>query len=230
MKNLVLIACTISLIGCKSYSPIKNTQLLNNGIKTELDSNKIDQFTENQNNVYQSLNQLTNGDNSWPSITRTGFMVIDRECHNYMALLDKFEKSKKEVETHLNLFTATTAAVQGILEESSRTISLTGAGLGLLEGSWRNMGSSLVFELEPSVVNELVDKLQIAYKKAIKIDSINSRTKAFSSIYNYAELCTPIRISREVTIAVNGAKVKAAVDSDDINTAVTTDSKRWKNE
>ena len=152
------------------------------------------------------------GNAKWQEITRAGFMVVDRECQHYLTLLYQLDKAKKEVGSQMNLITSTTAAVQGLLEESAKTLSITAAGLGFLQGAWRNYRSSLLFELEPEIVKGLVGKLQDVYQDEFEFCEIKTRTNAFTSIYNYAELCSPIKISLEISNSIKAANAKPTVD------------------
>jgi hypothetical protein len=143
--------------------------------------------------------------NNWKSIIWAGILVVDQECHEYMSALYRIDQRKKEGAQHLNLFNATTAAIQGILDETARTISLTSSGLGFLEAAFSNLYSSILFDLDPAVVNEIVRKLQGKSKDRLLNDTQTTFTRALAmdAIYQYAEQCTPLRIETEVNNAIN---------------------------
>lgn len=221
-KVLVVILTASAISGCAIVEPfgraMKPGSRLAKGIDPDLEKNRLESLKKNQDAVLPHLKSLagvagaTPTPADWQSIVKAGWAAIDRECHKYMGQLHRFDRQKKEVGDQLNLITASTAAAQKILEESARTIANTAVGLGLLEGLWSNASSSILYELDPAAIDGLVAEMRTAYLDKFELTTaVVDRPTAFTAIRNYGELCTPIKIEKEVSAAVRTAKVTASV-------------------
>lgn len=214
MKTLAAaILMAILFTGCSITPAVDRYKIANSGISRSLDSEAIAEFSKNQVAVISELTKLAGLSNppstsdEWKSIIWAGIQAVDNECHIYMSALYRIDQRKKEISTQLNLLSTTTAAVQGILDEAAKTVALTSTGFGFLTAAFTNLGQSILFNLPPAAVNELVRKLQQKSKTRIAEDnSTIDQAIAMNAIYQYAEQCTPIRLETEVGNALQTAK------------------------
>ena len=212
MRMLLIIFLTFILSGCAAWD---RKTLATNGVKRDLDLETVNAFKQNQDAILEALREMAGISTSlnslssaeWHQLTRAGFIAVDQECHQYMSALYRIDQKKKENLKQIGLFATTTAVVQEILGETAKTIALTTAGFGLLEGAYSIHRTSILFQLKPSVVNEIVRKIQSKSSESLAGASGApfDRTLALNAIYQYAEQCTPLRIETEVDKALKAA-------------------------
>lgn len=225
MKTMLFAGALVILAGCVKS---ENAQLIIDGPGIDLSPTETSAYIDNQSLVLAEMVKMTSitlcsetvtasctqesslNLQNWNQITMAGLFLVDRACERYVNALFWFDRAKDRTGNQVGLFGTTTAAVLGLTGASSKAIALTAVAFGLTTATIENVGSGLLYELEPAAIRELIEKLQIKYLDTIRIDQIDGRVSAFWALQNYASLCLPAVIETEIVKAVRKAAPESA--------------------
>ena len=126
--------------------------------------------------------------------------MVDDQCTNYLQDLFGWERKRNRVRDTLTLAGASTAAVLGLTNVSTKAIAITAQAFGFAGGAWTILADSYLYKLSPSIISDIELKLQTAYREsAAKSKSeINNGATAYQYIRGYLNLCLPVTIESKV--------------------------------
>src|SRR6185503_6636536 len=117
-----------------------------------------------------------------------------------------FNRAKARTTNQLTLAGAATSAILGAVAASTQALTITAVAFGLAGATVENVGSGLLYDLDPSAVRDLVRKLQVNYENALPPEGYKDRSGAFRALQGYIALCLPPSIETQVTNSVKNAK------------------------
>lgn len=212
-RAYVSAALLMVLGGCSGSEFMQRYGNVAHGIGTSPSSVLVEQRTEGEEKYLAAyakaagLQSLPSGvAEDWLQVTLAAVNDIDSECDKYLEMLTNLNKMKKAVQSEVSLLGATTAAIEGVTGASAKSIAITGSAFGLIGGSIDNGVAPLLYQLEPSAVTSLVNKMRQEARTSIISSKINTRVESVAGIRRYLKSCLPAEIER----SVNDAVLKAA--------------------
>jgi hypothetical protein len=155
----------------------------------------------------------------WKRVVGAGYNYIDRQCEKYIQAIFEIDRARKAVTTQITVTGAATAAIMGLASASAKAIAVTAAAFGLAAATSENLYGTLLYQLEPSSVRSLVEKMQDAVRVWYVSATFNDRTQAVEGIQRYVATCLPASIEAKVNEVVKDARISPPVTSP---TAVST--------
>jgi hypothetical protein len=214
-KSLIKIVTifTVFIMFCSCSSIRKRSYFKPNPGKT-FKSKELTSYVDNQNAVYTQIKLLAgltidpSNAREWSQFINAGIQYADEKCELYMDSLFWFNREKNAAINQISLLGAATAGVLAATEAAAKEVAITAIGFGLIGASVDNLSKSILYDLDPSGVRNLVEGLQTLYRNNIS-KNVNDRTVAFEIIRGYASICLPANIEAEVNNAVKEAKATA---------------------
>jgi len=213
---LVGVALTVSGCGLKK----SDLDLLAQGPSQQFDPVALGKYANDQNAVLSAIsqnagfgNRQPNGAEEWKAFVVAGFEYADSQCEDYMEALRRLEIARKRSTQQLGLFGGATAGILGIVGAASSAIAITAVAFGLATATIDNLANSLLYELKPSEVRDLVRRTRLAYEQELKPDNWQDRPSAFRTIRGYVALCLPTVIEANVTAAIRVARPQGTTTS-----------------
>ncbi|UEM24412.1 hypothetical protein JL100_032855 (plasmid) [Skermanella mucosa] len=145
----------------------------------------------------------------WPPIVWAGIALADQKCERYMNALFWVDRAKDRTINQIGLAGTATAAILGIANAAAEAIAITAVGFGLATATTENIGSGLLYSLDPSAVRSLVKTMQAVYLIELESGQYRNRPTAFWAIQRYISFCLPASIETQVTKAVQRANPEA---------------------
>ncbi|WP_422945905.1 hypothetical protein [Undibacterium sp. Ren11W] len=223
----VLCALILSASACASYS---SSSPLRNGPGVDSISSEIETYRKNQDEVWNTLvklSKLPENDTSAkeaPSVPATplaaltpgldydllvqaGMNHADNKCKAYMDALFRLNRDKRTSVAQLGLIGTAAAGLMAAVESSAKSVSIVAILFGLASSTVDNLSSNLLYDLDPSSVQTLVNTLQSSYRDELK-SGYKTRPAVINAIGAYARLCVPSNIEAEINLAVKKAQPK----------------------
>jgi len=125
-----------------------------------------------------------------------GFTFVDGQCNAYLETLRRFNIEKRAAVSQVGITQTAVAGALGAASVAAQELALTAVGLGLAGSTIDTVSAGLLYELEPALVADLVQRAQSHYRQDMLgagHDPANL-AEAEASIWAYAELCTPNQI------------------------------------
>jgi hypothetical protein len=136
-----------------------------------------------------------------------GIQYVDVRCQNYLDALDRFNRAKKTVRSEIGLLDTATIGAMGALDSAAKSLAIAGLAFGLAEGTVDNLGGSVLYDMEPGDVSDLVRKTMASYESALPAGGYTNRISALRALQGYVSLCLPTTIESQVAAAVKTANV-----------------------
>lgn len=219
----ILVGGLLALVPVACSDAGGDAQMLVRGPGYDFKASAIGAYADNQEAVVLAVSRISGLDASngtagwtgseWKTFVTGGIQYADRQCEAYMNALFWFHRAKSRTTSQIDMIGAATAGLLGIVQATARAISITAVAFGLTSASVENIGSGLLYELDPSAVRDLVRKLQRRYEEGIPPMGYNDRAGAFRAIQGYVSICLPASIETEVANAVKASKAEG-VDGD----------------
>ena len=237
--RFVLLATSIlALSGCETFTAADNL----GGPDSVPKASDIGNHAEAVNAAVNAYIVATEGSATstpnYVNATSTGLNYIDYTCTNYMNTIFWVDKGKKSTIGILGDIGNSTNAILGATGATATAITITAAAFGLGKDLVGRIGDSVLYALPPAEVYGLWDKMRTAFRGAwdsrrVEIASESKpfgRPEAVRVLEQYAELCRPIRLEREVSVALKTVgfnvieKPKSEVKIDSAGQKVTVES------
>lgn len=218
-RILLLPLLLLGLPGCSEVA-------LRKGPSPILEASAVQTASGNQIAIINALANdaglNVNGTVDYYRVAEAGFNYVDDQCRAYFDEMFFIDRGRTQIKSGLASASATTAAILGLTNASSVTLSIVATAFGFASNASDIVTGTYLYTLPPATTQGLVTKLQIAYRDAAaKIHSdINSPTSAYHHIQNYLALCLPPRIEAEVEKTVGAASAKATTSPSGATIAV----------
>jgi hypothetical protein len=226
--GFVFLACLITSGGSDQQRRLRYV----NGLSPIIDAQIVKQSTTAQHAVFDQLLKRAglcttsddtkctpppDGSAEWGKFVEAGFGFIDEQCEQYLDALFWYNRYRNATSQHLALTGGFTSSILGIAEASAKSIAITAAAFGFSSTAFDNLSGTVLFDLDPSAVKNLVDRSRAQYRAAVQARSNNlgketattaiaplatNRPDAMSLIQGYLSLCLPASIETQVNNAV----------------------------
>jgi len=124
-----------------------------------------------------------------------GFTFVDGQCNTYLDALRRFNIEKRTVVSQLGITQTAVAGALGAASVAAQELALTAVGFGLAGSTVDTVSSGLLYELEPALVADIVQRAQAKYRQGVLTNkTLANLAEAEADIWGYAELCTPNQI------------------------------------
>lgn len=209
--HLSIVLAVLLLPGCASLNSKEQISLARSGMKTQFESAKTAEYVANQTAVYNSLKTMTGKSNATDDeVINAGMQYADTLCSDYIEALYWVNKQLKADVRDVNALGTLTASAMGIAKSAATSIAGAAVLFGFAEDTLNNMGSRVLFELEPSSIRALVEGSQKSFRGALPT-GYQGQAAVFTVVREYISLCIPSRIEAEIN---NAAKTALPVASD----------------
>ncbi|MCH2394409.1 hypothetical protein [Oceanibaculum sp.] len=212
----VLLAAFL-LTGCQSM--MERAGLAISGPGVEIDNETLTGFIDRQdkaiellgalaygkdNNVTAKLKAGTASEQEWTRTVYAGIHFADVRCEHYMEALFKYNRTIRTTSTQLSILGGATAATLAAVEAAAKEVALTAVAFGLAVASLDNVGGSVLYQIDPSTVRNLVEEQQKTFMDDLKTkeDRIDNRVDALRTVQAYVSLCLPAVIENNVANAI----------------------------
>jgi type IV secretory pathway protease TraF len=123
-----------------------------------------------------------------------------------MSALRRLDIARREATQQINLVGAATVGILGIAQVAATAIAITGVAFGLTQATVDNLTSGLLYDLPPSTIYGLVNRMKLAYASNLTEAAWQNRASSLRTIRGYIELCLPVVIQTNATNAVSVAQ------------------------
>jgi hypothetical protein len=183
------------------------------GLSPSLESQKFAGVAERQDTLVADLQKMAGfgdgdklaaiGDPRWFQVVKAGMEFQGGQCDEYLSALFNFDREQKALRQGLTATGATTATVLGLTLTPAAPIAITAAGFGLAASLFDADVNSVLFDLSPSGVRNIVVQSEDAYRDSVTshADLYQSRSDALLALQGYLRLCTPAVIESAVNKA-----------------------------
>lgn len=210
MRTITVLVVLIALSGCATWTEDKRSELARTGPSTQFDQAKTKTYADAQTAVYTQLKTMTGITSpSEDDIIVAGLQYADALCSDYLESLYWVNKQLKADVRDVNSLGTLTTGAMGLAKSAASSIAGAAILFGYTEESMSNLGSRVLFELEPSSIRSLVEGSQKAFRGALQ-SGYTSRAGTFTVIREYIALCIPSRIEAEINNAAKNAPVVAS--------------------
>jgi hypothetical protein len=197
LSPLFLAVAMLGTAGCSDIG-------LRRGISPVLDANAVVAATSNQTTIINALIADAGQDPSQPDfykVAQAGFNYIDDQCNAYFDEMFFLDRGRSQVKSGLAAAGATTAAVLGLTNASTMSLSIVAAAFGFASNATDILAGTYLYALPPATTQGFVNRLQNAMRDsaAANAANINSRPAAYFAIQRYLSLCLPPTIEEEIT-------------------------------
>ncbi len=220
----VLAAAALMVSACGLQK--SDVDLLVQGPSQQFDPAALGKYATDQNAVLKAISQNAgfgasepNGPDQWKAFVVAGFEYADSQCEDYMEALRRLEIARKRSTQQLGLFGGATAGILGIAGAAGAAIAITAVAFGLATATIDNVANSLLYELKPAEVRDLVRRTRIAYEQELKADNWADRPSSFRTIRGYVALCLPTVIEANVTAAIRVARPQGTTTTSGLRSA-----------
>lgn len=142
------------------------------------------------------------GADQWKQFVTAAFGYADGQCEDYIEALRRLDIMRRQTTQQLTLVGAATAGILGVTQAASAAIAITAVAFGLASATVDNFAGSLLYELPPSEIGDLVGRLKVAYTNALTSDNWQSRAASFRTIRGYVQYCLPATIEANIKKAI----------------------------
>jgi hypothetical protein len=160
--------------------------------------------TELQNMAgFRGVSLAATGDPHWFIVLKAGMEFEGGQCDEYLSALFKFDRKQRALRQGLTATGAAAATILGLTHTPAAPIAITAAAFGLGASLFDADVNSVLFQLAPSGVRNIVIQAQDAYRDGVtsKPSLYQSRVDALLALQGYLRLCTPAAIEAAVNQA-----------------------------
>lgn len=151
MRTILILVALLKISGCATWIEDKKSELARIGPSTQFDTEKTKTYAEEQKVVYDQLKNMTGVQNpSEDQIIVSGLQYADTLCSDYLESLYWVNKQLKADIRDVNSLGTLTSGAMGLAKSSASSIAGAAILFGYTEESMNNLGSRILFELEPS--------------------------------------------------------------------------------
>ncbi len=186
--------------GCASWIGSDEANLAKDGPEPIFDSESLETYKEDQNKAYDTFEEIVrkrgNANPSADDVISAGMQYADARCSEYLESLYWVDKQLKADIKDANAAGTLASGVLGATKAAAKEIASVAVLFGYREDVLNNAGSRVLFDLDPSTIQSLVERSQKVFRERLK--SGYKKADALSVIREYDTLCSSSRIEAEV--------------------------------
>ncbi len=207
-RFVIYVLLLFAVVSCSRFHP---NYVGPRGLQPSVDQLNYASVATRQNELVTQLKSMAGLDNNplnppdakWFLVLKAGMGLVDGQCEQYLDALFRFNREQRAIQQGLTATAATTAAILGLTGASGTAVAVTAAALGLGSVLFEASANTVLFQLEPSAVRNIVRESSDAYKAAVFAQEhvYQSRPDAMLGLQGYLALCTPAAIEARVNEA-----------------------------
>lgn len=203
LRSGVTILLAMSLGGCATVTEVNKRNMEWYKDNTSVIPNKdVDQFLGDQNALIKTISTDENipippPSNNWRPFVDAGTSYVDDRCTKYMEALFYFNRVRGIASREITSAGVVTAAILQATKAANALATIAAAGFNFANGTVDNLGTGLLYGIDPGTIRNLVTGEQTKFKKTIPA-VVSDRYAAMDWVRKYAEVCLPINISQVV--------------------------------
>jgi hypothetical protein len=150
-------------------------------------------------------------DPNWQLVLKAGFELVGGQCDEYLSALFKFDREQRALRQGLTATGATAATIMGLTATPAAPIAGTAAAFGFAATLFDANVNSVLFQLEPSAIRNIVIKSEDAYRETTtsNLAIYQSRPDVLLGLQGYLRLCTPAAIEYAINQAASTSQFEA---------------------
>ncbi len=140
------------------------------------------------------------GDKNWELVMKSGMALVGSQCNEYLTALFHFDRDNKAIRSGLTSSGTVTTTLMGLAGTGANPIAAMAAVFGLGTTVFDASVNTVVFQIGPAAVRNIVVNSQDAYRDAVmaNITLYHSRPDVIIGLQGYLQLCTPVAIESAV--------------------------------
>ncbi|MEM0942711.1 MAG: hypothetical protein AAGI70_02075, partial [Pseudomonadota bacterium] len=143
------------------------------------------------------------------------FAYVDHRCDAYIDAIFWANRTRGAATSANSAIAGATGAIVGATGGTATALAVIAAAFGLTGNLFDAYYESVLYQLEPSGIQSLVDGARDTYRTSDNLDNnITSEGMLLSQVQDYIRLCTPAYIEFLVNEAVKKAKIGEPDDKD----------------
>ena len=213
------IALTMLLAGCGMVrDQLEPGRVSVRGVQPTVEQIDFAGVAAAQDNLIQALQdqaqlggeRLSYQDPRWSLVFKAGIQLINGHCDQYLDALFRFNREQRAARQDLLATGATTSAIMGLTGVGGVPIAIVATAFGLA-GSLFDAGvGSVLFQVEPSALRNIVNQGRQAYldglaQRTNNFTAINTRPDMMIGLQGYLTQCSPAAIEANINNAANGS-------------------------
>ena len=178
--------------------------LLLNGPVSNFDGPGIEIYVDNRERILSAISRDAGfggrspvNPSEWNQFVIAAFGYADAQCEDYMSALRRLDIVRREATQQINLVGAATVGILGIAQVAATAIAMTGVAFGLTQATVDNLTSGLLYDLPPSTIYGLVNRMKLAYASNLPEAEKVERSSSLRTIRGYIELLSARRDPNE---------------------------------
>jgi hypothetical protein len=206
-RKALLAVCALGALGLAACSDTR----MGRGLNPVLDAGSVQQAASNQAAIIDALTTdagfSPGGRVDYYTVSEAGFNYVDDQCNAYFDTLFYLDRTRSQAKSGLAAAGATTAAILGLTNASTMSLSIVAAAFGFASTATDIVAGTYLYALPPATTQGLVVKTQTAFREAAAVNraKIDSPSAAYYMVQRYLSLCLPPTIEAEVTKQVDAA-------------------------
>ncbi len=190
--------------------------LAERGIEPRMNASAVARSTTNLNAVLDEFEKRSGGaslgsdaDNNY-AVYLAGVGYINEQCDTYLEALDSYHKYLNRGKGYVNNLSTATDVILAAANVSNQAIGITAASFGLVSDSIEVTQNTLLAEVEPSGLRNLVEQHQGEYFDFVKDNKsdLSSEPATVLAIQGYLRTCLPTSMKSLVNRSVASAEVE----------------------
>ncbi|WP_210251920.1 hypothetical protein [Hyphomicrobium album] len=146
----------------------------------------------------------------WKMVLFASLNDVDERCDAYLGSLDRARRDQAYFTRKLQDTTSTTKVVMGFAEAGATAMTVVESMFGFSQSTLNNYYSRRILDTGKKSVEELVSKLQNAYREELfarlKNRSIDRSVGVYYAVRGYIRLCLPATIEAEINSTIVSVK------------------------
>ena len=160
----------------------------------------------------------------WSRVTEAGEGYIDEQCQDFVAALDRLERSKRATLSGLNVLGSATVGIMGLAQAAQKSIGIVGIAFGLASSLFDISVSSVLYELPAASVASVVQAQRdvLRLHEAAVLANIDSPDRAIARLNAYIGYCSPVTIEANIGKLLASARQANGHDIEAVTQAAVT--------
>ncbi len=210
---VVCVGLSLTAAGC---DPQTDRQYMREGVGVDLNSSKLPQATDRQEQYIDYICQQAGYSYSdaigrtsscidksgWTAFVQAGMNDIDQRCDAYLSWLDAKRRDREPVLRQLAAVSGATHSIMTVSGAGTDSLDIVSTALSLAAASYANWNSRLLLEVDQSTVMTLVYSRQVDFRNAIAKEFVPDRPRAIYLLRNYVRICLPITIETDINTSI----------------------------
>jgi hypothetical protein len=188
------------------------------GVQPTVEQIDFTDVTAAQDNLIRALQEqaqlsgetLSYQDPRWSLVLKAGIQLVNGHCDQYLDALFRFNREQRAARQGLTAIGAATSGIMGLADVAGVPIAIVATAFGLAATLFDAGVGSVLFQVEPSALRNIVIQGRQAYLNELaartnNLVNINTRPDVMIGLQGYLTQCSPAAIEANINNAANGS-------------------------